>query len=531
MTLRIANIPLSVDEEESSLRPNAARVLHIKPESISEFQIVKKSLDARKKNRIHFVYTVDVSMPPVEEERILRNPPGALQVRAAPARAFSAPAPVRKRIQPRPVIVGTGPAGIFAALRLAEGGVPPLVVERGKEVSSRVKDVERFWEEGILDPESNVQFGEGGAGTFSDGKLYTRLNDPRISYLLETFVRFGAPAEILYLQKPHIGTDRLRRVVIGLRSFLQEKGAEFKFQTKVTALKTIEGRMAAAILNDKEEIAAPLLFLAPGHSARDTYRMLGDAGVALQPKPFAVGLRIEHPQRFIDRIQYGPSAGHPRLPPAEYQLALRSSAGRAVYSFCMCPGGSVIGAGSEEGGLVTNGMSFFRRDAPWANSALVVNVGEEDFGKEDPLSGMDFQRRWEEKAFRAGGGGFRAPAQGLVDFLARRVPVSCSHGSFRPGVAPASLDECLPGFAAAALREAIPLFQRKMPGFSSPEAMLIGVETRTSAPVRILRGDDYHSRSVRGLIPMGEGSGYAGGIISSALDGIKAADAVLEQLQ
>ncbi len=436
---------------------------------------------------------------------------------------------MKRRSDHRPLVVGTGPAGLFAAWKLTLAGLPPLILERGKEVIARVKDVNRFWEEGKLEEDSNVQFGEGGAGTFSDGKLYTRISDPRIAEILEALIRFGAPPEIRYLQRPHVGTDRLRRIVPAMRQFLLEQGAEFRFQAKVTALKIIGGSLEGAVINGREEVKGSILFLALGHSARDTYRMLYEAGVSMAPKPFAVGLRVEHPQRLIDRIQYGPSAGHPRLPPAEYQLTHRTSKGRAVYSFCMCPGGAVIGSSSEKGTIVTNGMSFFRRNSPWANSALVVGVGKEDFGREDALAGMEFQKRLEEKAFESGGGNFRAPAQPVLDFLDGKKPGPAKKTSFQPGVTPACLDECLPGFIVESLREAIPYFDRKMRGFSSKEAMLMGVETRTSSPIRILRREDFQSPNVQGLFPVGEGSGYSGGIISSALDGMKAAEEVLKR--
>ncbi len=438
---------------------------------------------------------------------------------------------IKSKPKNRPLIVGTGPAGLFTAWKLTCSGLPPLILERGKEVPARVKDVDRFWEEGILDEESNVQFGEGGAGTFSDGKLYTRLNNPRVSEILEVFVRFGAPPEVQYLQRPHIGTDRLRRIMPAMRRFLREKGAEFRFQAKVTGLKIAKGRIEGVYINEREEVQGSVLFLALGNSARDTFGMLCHAGVAMEPKPFAIGLRVEHPQRLIDRVQYGPSAGHPRLPPAEYQLTYRTSKGRGVYSFCMCPGGAVIGSSSERGRMVTNGMSYFRRNSPWANSALVVSVGKEDFRASHPLAGVEFQQRWEEKAFQWGGGNFRAPAQAVLEFLGGKEPGCIKKSSFRPGVTPARLDECLPGFVAESLREAIPYFDRKIRGFSSPEAVLMGVETRTSSPIRILRGDDFQSQNVQGLLPIGEGSGYSGGIVSSALDGMKAAEAFLKQME
>jgi len=529
MAIRIPNITLPLEEEESTLHSKAAEVLKVAPEQILALKIVKKSLDARKKNRIHFVYALELSLSPEMEKKVFEENP--LQVQRVAAKPFPTTRIITKKPKHRPIIVGTGPAGLFAALMLTEGGLPPLILERGKEVPERVKDVERFWKDGILEEESNVQFGEGGAGTFSDGKFFTRINDPHVSTILKTFIRFGAPSEILYLQKPHIGTDRLRRIIIAIRQHLQSQGAEFRFQSRMTGLKTFQGALEGVIANNQEEIATTILFLALGHSARDTFRTLSDAGLAMEPKPLAIGLRVEHPQKLIDRIQYGSSAGHPRLPPAEYQLTFRSSKERAVYSFCMCPGGSVIAASSEKKGLVTNGMSHFRRDSPWANSALVVSVSREEFGGNDPLIGMEFQRRWEEKAFQLGGGTFRAPAQRLLDFLQDQESSSLRKTSFKPGITPARLDECLPSFVAASLREALPYFNRKMPGFSSPEAVLFGVETRTSSSVRILRTKDYQSLTIRDIYPIGEGSGYAGGIISSALDGMKAAEAVLEKFE
>jgi uncharacterized FAD-dependent dehydrogenase len=531
MAILLKNIPLSLEEGESTLQSKAAETLKISPEQIQRFKIIKKSLDARKKNRIHFVYALELDLQAEEEEKILHQPSPNFQIKKGIESPTPLPGRVRKKPGQRPVIVGTGPAGLFAALKLTEKGLAPLILERGKEIPGRVQDVEKFWDGGTLEAESNVQFGEGGAGTFSDGKLYTRLHGPRVSAVLETLHRFGAPSEILFLQRPHIGTDRLRRVVLAIRQHLREQDAEFKFQAKVTRLKIFRDEFQGAIVNEKDEIDASILFLALGNSARDTYRMLQSSGVVLEPKPFAIGLRVEHPQRLIDRIQYGPSAGHPRLPPAEYQLTYRSSKGRGVYSFCMCPGGSVIAASSENQGLVTNGMSLFRRDTPFANSALVVSVGVEDFGGRGPLAGMEFQRRWEEKAYRLGGGNFRAPAQGVLDFLQNRDPSAIRPTSFKPGITPARMDECLPAFVRESLREALPYFNRKMPGFISSDAVLIGIETRTSSPLRILRNEDYQSQGVRGLYPIGEGAGYTGGIISSALDGIKAAEAFLKQFE
>ncbi|MBI5967823.1 MAG: NAD(P)-binding protein [Deltaproteobacteria bacterium] len=531
MAILLKNIPLFLDEEESTIQKKIGEILGVSAEHIREIRVVRKSLDARRKNRVHFVYSLEISLPPEEEEKVLQEAKPNVRAQKVLVKPPEVPAFIQEKPKHRPLIVGTGPAGLFAALKLTESGLPPLIIERGKEIAGRIKDVEKFWRDGTLETESNVQFGEGGAGTFSDGKLFTRLHDSRISAILETFFRFGAPAEILYLQRPHIGTDRLRRVILAMRNYLQEQGAEFKFQTKMTKLKIFRGGLRGIIINEREEVDTSVLLLGPGNSARDTFRMLKNSGVAMEPKPLAIGLRVEHPQRLIDRIQYGPSAGHPRLPPAEYQLTYCSSTGRAVYSFCMCPGGSVIAASSEARGLVTNGMSLFRRDSPLANSALVVGVRLEDFGGSGPLAGMEFQRRWEEKAFWQGGGNFHAPAQRLLDFLQGQGSSSLSETSFKPGVTPSSLDTCLPAFVVESLREVLPYFNRKMPGFSSSEATLIGIETRTSSPLRILRNEGYQSQSVRGLYPIGEGSGYAGGIISSALDGIKAAEAVLKKFE
>ena len=527
MAVILKNISLGINEEESLLKGKALAALKIGAQEILDLKISRKSLDARKKNRIHFVYSLAISLPPGLEKQVLRLPladvsffeetPPLAQIR------------IGKKPAERPLVVGTGPAGLFAALRLAESGAPPLIVERGKEIPERVKDVDLFWNEGKLDPASNVQFGEGGAGTFSDGKLYTRVQDPRIAFILKTFCRFGAPKEILYLQKPHLGTDRLRKIILAFRKYLQEKGVEYRFRNRLTGLEIHRGSVRGAILNEQTRVPVSVLLLAIGNGARDTFQVLNQSGVAMELKPFALGLRVEHPQSLIDRIQYGSAAGHPRLPAADYHLTFRSSRGRGVYSFCMCPGGFVIGAASEPGQALTNGMSLFGRSAPWANSALVASIGPGDFPSADPLAGIEFQKRWEERAFVLGGGHFRAPAQKLLDFLNRRDPGPVGKTSFRPGISPARLQECLPSSVTDALREALPAFNRKMPGFCSPEAVLIGLETRTSAPLRILRGDDFQSRTVTGLYPCGEGSGYAGGIVSSALDGLKAAEAILKK--
>ncbi|MBS3751556.1 MAG: hypothetical protein KGY39_08645, partial [Anaerolineales bacterium] len=407
-------------------------------------------------------------------------------------------------------------------------GFEPLLLERGKKVRERAADTFEFWREGRLNPESNVQFGEGGAGTFSDGKLYTRVSDRanRDRKVLREFVRAGAPEEILYLNKPHLGTLRLVKILQKMRDRIQSLGGRYRYQSRVVDLLLEDGRVCGVRLEDGEEILARHVILAVGHSARDTFRMLHERGAALEAKPFSIGLRIEHPQSLIDSSQYGKQAGHPRLGAADYQLVHHGSRGRSVYTFCMCPGGTVLAAASELETVVTNGMSQYGRNAANANSAVVCEVSPRDYPG-GPLAGIAFQRRWEEAAFQAGGENYHAPAQLVGDFLAGRASRSLGavEPTYQPGVRPADLRACLPDYAAAAIREALPAFEEKIRGFAMEEAVLTGVETRTSSPVRILRGEDYQSISIPGLYPAGEGAGYAGGILSSAVDGIKAAEA------
>lgn len=526
MLLRLTEIHLTLDEGESLLPQKAADFLSLAVSDMNSLTIVRKSLDARKKESIHYTFTLLVE---VAEDKL---PPGITEdrhvkvVEKTPLSLFP-----KIKTEPRPVIIGTGPAGLFAALRLTEYGMKPLVLERGKPIGERVKDVESFWKDRKLNLESNVQFGEGGAGTFSDGKLTTRVDDPRIAYILKAFIDAGADPEIAYLAKPHIGTDRLRSVIVNLRKLLIERGCEIRFNAKVTAFNTHNGILQSVLVNKDEEIASDNFILAIGHSARDSYEALLEAGVNIEPKPFAVGLRVEHPQPLIDSIQYGRSAGHPQLSAAEYVLSHNMKArGRSAYSFCMCPGGTIVNASSEPGRLVVNGMSLSGRASGYANSALVVTVSPDDFGS-GALSGVNFQRRWEEAAFRAGGGNYNAPAQNLLSFIGERGNPSLNSSCFLPGLSDSDLADCIPDYITAALREAIPVFGRKMKGFVSAEATLVGVETRTSAPVRIRRDQNGQSVSTKGLYPCGEGAGYAGGIISSALDGIKVADKIAEKYE
>jgi uncharacterized FAD-dependent dehydrogenase len=525
MPFLLRNLTLNPEEEESLATKLCAR-FSLSSDELLGWRLVRKGIDARKKTQIRIVCTLEFTVHDEAGFRAKHLP--------APDTEYLEPPPVvhlpRLETSARIVVVGTGPAGLFAALRLSEYGLAPTVVERGKPVEERIRDVERFWTRGELDPESNVQFGEGGAGTFSDGKLTTRVRDGNLRHVLGRLVEFGAPEDILYLAKPHIGSDRLRRVVISIRRHLEERGVTILFRQCLTDLIVGDGRLRGAVVGDSREIPCDALILAIGHSARDTYRMLGRRSVRLEQKPFAVGVRVEHPQELINRVQYGVPA-HRQLPPADYALAYNNlSSGRSCYSFCMCPGGEVIAAASGAGGVVTNGMSDYRRAAPFANSALVVNVGSADFPSGSPLAGVEFQEALERKAFVAGGGDYRAPAQGMLAFLGARGSRPLV-STYRPGVREAELADLFSSPITATLREGIRHFDTKVRGFICAEATLTGVESRTSAPVRIVRGDDLQSVSLPGLYPAGEGAGYAGGIMSAALDGIRVADAIAARLR
>ncbi len=523
MALRLRDIFLTLQEDEASLPLKVARQIGVAPEAIEALRIVRRGIDARKKPNVLRVYTVEFAAP--DEAAILEANRHNPKLESARPPQLPPLVPLTQAL--RVTVVGMGPAGLFAALHLARLGASVTLIEQGREVEERVRDVRRFWSEGELDPRSNVQFGEGGAGTFSDGKLTTRVNHPWTHLVLRTLVEMGAPEEILVQAKPHIGTDRLRLVLINFRRALRALGVELRYRTRLAGLRVAAGRVRAGVLEGDEEIGCDALLLAPGHSARDTYAMLQRCGVRLEPKAFAVGVRVEHPARLINTIQYG-FPTHPRLGAADYALAWNDPrSGRGVYSFCMCPGGEVVNASSEPGALVVNGMSARRRDAAWSNSALVVSVRPEDFDGGDPLAGVRFQRLWETRAFEAGGGDFRAPAQSLTAFAGGRgAPLPAS--SCRPGVREADLRTVLPPFVAEGLLEALPHFERRMRGFMTEEATLIGVETRTSAPLRIVRGERGESLSHPGLFPAGEGAGYAGGIMSAALDGLRAAQHVAD---
>lgn len=531
--IRLPAVRAPLDVTPEDFPRLASQLLHVPPGDILSCRLVRRAVDARHKPDVWLSLTLDVSLKGSEEQalRTCRHPQASLvpaPVSEKPSYAFASLARAPGR---RPLVVGSGPAGLFAALVLAGAGARPLLIERGQDVQTRSRDVRDFWKTGRLQPESNVQFGEGGAGAFSDGKLNTGTKSPWSAYVLDTFVRCGAPEEILYQAKPHVGTDRLRQVVSALRGEIVALGGEVRFGTRLDGLQIEGGALRGAVLCGKE-IEADTLLLCVGHSARDTFEMLHRAGVPLQAKPFSMGVRIEHPQALINRAQYGPAAGHPALGAADYKLSAHLPGGRGVYTFCMCPGGVVVAAASEAGGVVTNGMSDFARDGVNANSALLVDVRPEDFGAEDPLGGVRFQRVWEGKAFEVGGGAYVAPGQRVGDFLAGRAPASLGEvrPSYRPGVTPADLRACLPPFVAEALAEALPMLDRKLRGFAMADAVMTGVETRSSSPVRILR-DAQGQSCVQGIFPAGEGAGYAGGILSAAVDGIRAALHALERYQ
>jgi hypothetical protein len=543
--LRLSELKLPLDHSEADLEAAVCRRLRLESHQLRCLRLVKRSVDARKPKSIALVYSLDLelALDARAEARLLQRFAGDPHLRPSPDTTYQ-PVAIASGCFQRPVVVGAGPCGYFAALLLAQMGFRPLLLERGKAIRERTADTFGFWKgTRAFDPESNAQFGEGGAGTFSDGKLYSQVSEakPYVRKVLEELVAAGANPEILTLHHPHIGTYKLATVVRGLRQRIEALGGEVRFEARVEGLELAgEDRSVQGLrLAGGERIAARQVVLALGHSARDSFAMLKASGVAMQPKPFAVGLRIEHPQSLIDRARWGEAAGHPRLGPAEYKLVHHcqepTTAGRSVYSFCMCPGGLVVGATSEEGHVVTNGMSQHTRNERNANSGIVVTVELADLlpygeGPEDPLAGVAFQRHWEARAFAAGGSSYRAPAQRVGDFLAHRpslAAVQVVEPSYQPGVQFGALDDCLPEFVLTAIREALPAFARRIPGFLMDDALLTGVESRTSSPVRLPRdGKTLECCNTPGLYPAGEGAGYAGGILSAAIDGIKVAEQV-----
>ncbi len=523
--LRITDIILPLDHPEHALNEAVLARLRIPATDLRRLTVFRRGYDARKKSAIQLVYTVDVELADEPSVLAMRLP----KVGPSPDMDYKFVARAPAGLSSRPVVIGFGPCGLFAALILAQAGFRPLIIERGKVVRERTKDTFGLWRQRKLDPESNVQFGEGGAGTFSDGKLWTQVSDPKhySRKVLQEFVKADAPEEILYVSKPHIGTFRLVKMIELMRATIVELGGEFLFECKADGLDIADGQLRGVHLSNGEMIATGHAVMAVGHSARDTFQMLHDAGVYLEAKPFSVGFRIEHPQSIIDRARYGQFAGNPILGAADYKLVHHAKNGRSVYSFCMCPGGTVIAATSEPGRVVTNGMSQYSRNERNANAGIVVGITPADFPG-GPLAGIALQRELESGAFELGGGDYSAPGQLVGDFIAGRP--SREFGSvlpsYKPGVKLGDLATALPPYAIEAIREALPAFDKQIQGFALKDAVLTGVETRTSSPVRIRRGDDFQSVNTRGLYPAGEGAGYAGGIMSAAIDGIRAAEAV-----
>ncbi|NLV85635.1 MAG: hypothetical protein GX025_00235 [Clostridiales bacterium] len=522
--IKISGIKAPIGESKEKLKARAAEMLGISPEEIRDFSISRISVDARKKSDVHQVFSVTLSAD--KEKRLLKAARNK-NICLYETQPYEFPK-VSRKSSLRPVIVGLGPAGLFAAYELARAGLPPIILERGGPVEKRSLEVEGFWKTGSLSEISNVQFGEGGAGTFSDGKLNTGINDPRVRHIFETFVSHGAPEDILWTAKPHIGTDVLRTLVKSMRQELLSLGCEIRFEHKLSGLK-IKNNALCGILVEGEtgfyEMPCDSLILAVGHSARDTFKMLYSAGLNMEQKPFAIGLRIEHDQNLISQAQYGNFAD--KLPAADYKLSCHLPNGRSAYSFCVCPGGQVVAAASENGKLVTNGMSSRARDGQNINGGFLVGVRPSDFENAHPLAGIAFQEKWESLAFSLGGGDFKAPVQTVGDFLEKRASrdIGSINPTYLPDVKPSNLDLCLPDFVTETLRAALLQFDRSLHGFGDKNALLTGVETRSSSPLRILRDESFQS-TVRGIYPCGEGAGYAGGISSAAADGIKTAEAL-----
>lgn len=527
--IQISQLKLPCTHTQQELREKIERTLRIRPEELIEYSIEKQSIDARKKPQIFYVYTIHASV--LQEKKVFKKV-HSKNITIVEKKVYQFPFHAESTPADRPVIIGSGPAGLFCAYMLAEHGFAPILLERGKAIEERKKDVDSFWETGKLNPESNVQFGEGGAGTFSDGKLNTLVKDTsgRNRKVLEIFVKEGAPEEILYVNKPHIGTDLLMNVVKNMRKTIQSNGGEVRFESKVTEVCITDGKICGVVINKEQFLPAKSVILAIGHSARDTFEMLWEKQICMEAKSFAVGVRVEHPQKLINYAQYQMELPK-TLPAASYKVTAQLSNGRGVYSFCMCPGGYVVNASSEEGRLAVNGMSYHSRAGENANSAIIVTVTPKDYGSDHPLAGMEFQRKLEEKAFRLAQG--KIPVQRYEDFCKNRATDSFGtvHPSMKGNYAPANVREILPEIVAASIEEGIRCFDQKLQGFADPDALLSGVESRTSSPVRISRDPSTMEGSVKGLYPCGEGAGYAGGITSAAMDGIRMAEAVAGQLR
>ncbi len=531
--LRITELKLPLDHADEALRPAIVQRLGISDADLLDFTLFKRSYDARKKNsELQFIYTIDLQVS--DEAAVLARFAEDRNVGPAPDVSYKVVGHAPAGLTERPLVVGFGPCGIFAALLLAQMGFKPIVLERGKEVRQRTKDTWGLWRKNVLNPESNVQFGEGGAGTFSDGKLYSQIKDPlhHGRKVLHEFVKAGAPEEILYVSKPHIGTFRLTGMVETMRKEIEALGGEIRFEHKVTDLLLDNEQLQGVVLENGEQILSRHVVMALGHSARDTFRMLHARGVFMEAKPFSIGFRIEHPQGLIDQARLGKYAGHPKLGAADYKLVHHAKNGRSVYSFCMCPGGTVVAATSEPGRVVTNGMSQYSRNERNANSGIVVGITPEVDYPGGPLAGIELQEQLESTAYLLGGSNYQAPAQLVGDFIANTPSTALGdvEPSYKPGVSLGDLALSLPAFAIEAIREALPAFDKQIRGFARPDAILTGIETRTSSPLRITRGADYQSLNLKGLFPAGEGAGYAGGILSAGVDGIRIAEAVARSM-
>ncbi len=525
--LRITELKLPLDHPQDTLKIAIIDRLGINATELTSYTVFRQGFDARKRNEILLVYTIDVEV--ANEQAILKRLQNDPHISLTPDTTYHFVSQAPTNLALRPIVIGTGPCGLFAGLILAQMGFRPIILERGKEVRERTKDTFGLWRKGRFNPESNVQFGEGGAGTFSDGKLHTQIKDPNHygRKVLTEFVKAGAPPEILYLSKPHIGTFRLVTVVEQIRATIESLGGEIRFQSRVDDILIDNEQIHGVVLAGGETINTNHVLLAVGHSARDTFKMLYQRGVYIEAKPFSIGFRIEHPQSLIDTCRWGSNAGHPLLGAADYKLVHHCNNGRSVYSFCMCPSGTVVAATSEAGHVVTNGMSQYSRNERNANSGIVVGITPEDYPGH-PLAGIDFQRRLEANAFKLGGETYAAPGQLVGDFLGQRPSATLGtvQPSYTPGVHLCDLSSALPDYAITAIREAIPAFDKKIKGFAMDDAVLTGVETRTSSPIRIKRNEHYQSLNIKGLYPAGEGAGYAGGILSAAVDGIKVAEAL-----
>ncbi|EHU4914830.1 NAD(P)/FAD-dependent oxidoreductase [Vibrio vulnificus] len=530
--IRLTELRLPLDHEEGALLEAITAKLGIPAEQVLSFSMFRRGYDARKKTNIQLIYTLDIEV--ANQDKLLAKFSKDPHVRETPDMEYKYVAQAPANLTERPIVIGFGPCGLFAGLVLAQMGFNPIIVERGKEVRERTKDTFGFWRKRTLNPESNVQFGEGGAGTFSDGKLYSQVKDPNFygRKVITEFVAAGAPEEILYVSKPHIGTFKLVTMIEKMRAKILELGGEIRFSTRVDDIHMEDGQITGVTLSNDEELKSRHVVLAVGHSARDTFEMLHERGVYMEAKPFSVGFRIEHKQSMIDEARFGSNAGNPILGAADYKLVHHCKNGRTVYSFCMCPGGTVVAATSEEGRVVTNGMSQYSRAERNANSAIVVGISPEIDYPGDPLAGIRFQRELESNAYRLGGENYDAPAQKIGDFLKGRDPSALGdvEPSFTPGIKLTDLEKALPPFAIEAIREAIPAFDRKIKGFASEDGLLTGVETRTSSPVCIKRDKEYQSVNLKGFYPAGEGAGYAGGILSAGIDGIKVAEAVARSM-